>query len=144
MNASDRQVGGSHYRVKKGGVGHWDYCVEVNVPYLEGCATKYLTRWRKKNGLQDLEKVEHFIQKRLESWHTHVGILKGANKKEALFKRFCEDNSIPHEERCIIDQVMHWKRPDQLIAAIEMVRKLIIIAKEEEGQPTSAYVNQDR
>jgi len=32
------------------------------IPYLEGCAIKYLCRWRNKNGLQDLEKAKHFIE----------------------------------------------------------------------------------
>lgn len=144
MRASERQVGGAHYRTKPGGVGHWDYCIEVNVPYLEGCASKYLTRWRDKNGVQDLEKSLHYIERRLEAFHTYKGVLRGANKDKKMFAQFIADNNIPDKEAEIIDQVMHWKRPDYLFAAIGAITALIEQAKIEEGGPTSSYVNQDR
>lgn len=144
MKASERQVGGAHYRIKPGGVGHWDYCVEVNVPYLEGCASKYLTRWRDKNGVQDLEKSLHYIERRLEAIHTYKGALRGANKDKKMFIQFIADNNIPDKEAEIIDQVMHWKRPDYLFAAIGAITSLIEQAKIEESGPTSSYVNQDR
>ena len=144
MKASDRQVGGSHYRTKSGGIGHWDYCIETNVPYLEGCASKYLTRWRDKNGLQDLEKSLHYIERRLEAFHSYKGVLRGANKDKKMFIQFIADNNIPDKDAEIIDQVMHWKRPDYLFAAIEAITALIEQVKIEEGGPTSSYVNQDR
>lgn len=58
--ANDRQVGGAHYAQE---YQHWDFCVDADVPYLIGCASKYLTRWREKNGVQDLEKSLHYLQK---------------------------------------------------------------------------------
>lgn len=125
MKASDRQVGGSHYRTKSGGVGHWDYCIETNVPYLEGCASKYLTRWRDKNGLQDLEKACHYIERRLEAFHSFKGVLRGANKNKPLFEKFILDNGIPNEEAEIVNCIMHWKRPDQLIAALSAIQMII-------------------
>lgn len=69
--ANARQVGGDHYQstagrcpVCGGEVQHWDFA--ANMPYLEGCVTKYVTRWRKKNGVQDLEKAQHFLAKLIE------------------------------------------------------------------------------
>lgn len=59
MTANDIQVGGDHY--KKGAVQHWDWA--QNLPYLEGNATKYIGRHMDKNGLADLEKAMHYIQK---------------------------------------------------------------------------------
>lgn len=61
--ANERQVGGSHYQSS---MQHWDFVEDNGVGYLEGCATKYVTRWRKKNGLQDLEKGCHYIEKLIE------------------------------------------------------------------------------
>lgn len=58
--ANDRQVAGDHY---KSSYQHWDWVVETNQGYLMGCATKYVARHRKKNGVQDLEKAMHFLQK---------------------------------------------------------------------------------
>lgn len=62
--ANEIQHGGSHYKKLK--IQHWDYVEANNIPYLEACAIKYLTRWRDKGGVEDLRKAIHFIQKRIE------------------------------------------------------------------------------
>lgn len=61
MKANDLQVGGSHYQTSK--VQHWDLISEMGTLYLIGCATKYVSRWRKKNGREDLEKALHYVSK---------------------------------------------------------------------------------
>lgn len=63
MGANDRQEYGDHYQAE---FQHWDLVERYNIGYLEGCATKYLTRWRKKNGLQDLKKAKHYTEKLAE------------------------------------------------------------------------------
>lgn len=63
MAANDRQVGGSHYRSP---IQHWDYVWANNLDYFQGQITKYVTRWREKNGLQDLLKARHFLDKYIE------------------------------------------------------------------------------
>ena len=63
--ANDRQVGGEHY--KDGELPqHWDLVDMYGWDYFQGQITKYLMRWRKKNGIQDLEKAAHFLQKYIE------------------------------------------------------------------------------
>lgn len=61
--ANEKQVGGSHY---KSTMECWDYIMSNNLGYLEGTAIKYLTRWQKKNGVEDLKKAVHFIEKLIE------------------------------------------------------------------------------
>lgn len=56
-----RQVGGEHYQ--KMIYQHWDWVCDVGLPYLLGCATKYICRWRQKGGAQDLEKAVHYLEK---------------------------------------------------------------------------------
>lgn len=63
MEANDYQIGGKHY---VGKYQHWDFVTDVQMPYLLGCATKYLARWFKKNGLQDLQKAQHYVTKSIE------------------------------------------------------------------------------
>ena len=63
MSANDKQVGGEHYKAE---YQHWDFVCDTNMHYLLGCATKYLCRYKEKNGLQDLEKAKHYIQKAKE------------------------------------------------------------------------------
>lgn len=46
-----------------------DYAHEANLlvyTFAEGCAFKYLTRWRDKGGIADLEKAKHFIELLIE------------------------------------------------------------------------------
>lgn len=143
MNANERQVGGEHYRTKEGGVQHWDYCVRANIPNLEYAASKYLTRWRKKNGLEDLRKPLHYIEKRIESLSLGVGVLRGANKVHLMFAEFVRDNEVPPTEAAIIDLVMHWKNQSHLLNARDMLKRLIAEEEDKMGGPTSAYVNQD-
>lgn len=62
-SANERQVGGQHYQSP---IQHWDYVVANNLDYFQGQITKYVTRWRNKNGVQDLEKARHFLDKYIE------------------------------------------------------------------------------
>lgn len=63
-SANERQVAGTHY----GGATwqHWDWTVENSLGYLEGQVTKYISRWRRKNGREDLEKALHYADKLYE------------------------------------------------------------------------------
>lgn len=63
--ANDRQIGGLHY--SKWTYQHWDFVVDIGLHYLIGCASKYVTRWRDKGGIQDLEKCLHYLQKATEA-----------------------------------------------------------------------------
>lgn len=63
-SALDRQVGGDHY--KDFAIQPVEYIYKNNIPFMEGCAIKYLTRWRDKGGIADLEKARHFIDMLIE------------------------------------------------------------------------------
>ncbi len=62
--SNSRQVGGTHY--KTGGEEHWDRVARLGLDYFQGQITKYVERWKKKNGIQDLEKAKHFLEKYIE------------------------------------------------------------------------------
>jgi hypothetical protein len=64
MSANDIQVGGNHY--KDQAIQPWDYIASNNIGYLEGNAIKYLSRWKKKGGIDDLRKAEHYVKKLIE------------------------------------------------------------------------------
>jgi Protein of unknwon function (DUF3310) len=64
MSANNVQVGGSHY---KSNIQHWDYVIANDLDYFQAQITKYVTRWKKKNGVQDLLKARHFLDKYIES-----------------------------------------------------------------------------
>jgi len=44
----------------------WDYAYEHDLNFFEGNIVKYVTRWRDKNGLQDLQKAKTYLNKLIE------------------------------------------------------------------------------
>lgn len=68
--ANERQVSGNHYkdRAKKTGTQqHWDRMWDLyREAWFVGNITKYVERYRDKNGLDDLEKARHYLDKLIE------------------------------------------------------------------------------
>lgn len=64
MSADDKQVGGSHYKDKC--IQPWDYIVANGMGYLEGNVVKYVSRYKDKNGVEDLKKARHYLDKLIE------------------------------------------------------------------------------
>lgn len=62
--ALDVQVGGSHYKNLK--IQPVEYIRANNIGYFEGNVIKYITRWKDKNGVEDLKKVIHYTQLLIE------------------------------------------------------------------------------
>ena len=62
--ANKSQVGGEHYTRQK--IQHWDYVAANDLDYFQGQITKYVSRWKDKNGLEDLKKAQHFLTKYIE------------------------------------------------------------------------------
>ena len=58
-NSFDIQVGGDHY--KKMAIQPMQYILANGIGYAEGCAISYLSRWKDKNGIDDLRKARHTI-----------------------------------------------------------------------------------
>lgn len=63
MSENDNQVGGDHY---KGKVQHWDFCYEHEYDIFQVYITKYVHRHKNKNGLEDLYKAKHCLEKYIE------------------------------------------------------------------------------
>ena len=64
QRADDTQVGGSHYKDKA--IQPWDYIIPNDLGYLEANVVKYVSRWKNKNGIEDLKKAQHYLAKLLE------------------------------------------------------------------------------
>ena len=60
MSALDTQVSGQHN--KKYIIQSVEVIVKNDIAFLEANVIKYVCRHRAKNGLEDLEKAEHYIQ----------------------------------------------------------------------------------
>jgi Protein of unknwon function (DUF3310). len=64
VSANETQVGGTHY--KTGGEEHWDRVHRLGLDYFQAQITKYVERCWKKNGMEDLKKARHFLDKYIE------------------------------------------------------------------------------
>ncbi|OAM52915.1 hypothetical protein A7981_05620 [Methylovorus sp. MM2] len=63
-SALDVQVSGTHYKNLK--IQPVEYIHANNIPFAEGSVIKYVSRWRNKNGIKDLEKAKHFLELLIE------------------------------------------------------------------------------
>lgn len=64
MESLKGQVGGSHY--KDMAIQPIEYIVRNNLPYIDGNIVKYVSRWRAKNGVEDLRKARHYLDMLIE------------------------------------------------------------------------------
>jgi|TARA_R110001606_G_scaffold130114_3_gene265145 hypothetical protein len=55
-----RQVGGTHYEKLK--IQPIQYILENKLGYCEGNIIKYITRWKDKNGIEDLRKIIQYAE----------------------------------------------------------------------------------
>jgi len=64
MKAIKQQVGGDHY--SKLAIQPVEYINKNNLTYLQGNVIKYVTRYKDKNGVEDLQKAKHYIDLLIE------------------------------------------------------------------------------
>ncbi len=63
-SALNRQVDGSHYKDMT--IQPIIYIYANKIPFIEGNIIKYVSRWKNKNGIKDLEKARHLIDMLIE------------------------------------------------------------------------------
>lgn len=56
----EQEVGGSHY--KRNAIQPIEYIHANELPFIDGCICKYITRHRDKGGAQDIEKIIHYAK----------------------------------------------------------------------------------
>ena len=62
--ALETQVGGDHYKLMK--IQPLEFIMANNMSYCEANVVKYVSRWRSKNGVEDLRKARHYIDLLIE------------------------------------------------------------------------------
>lgn len=154
MTGVVKQVGGNHYEAK---YQHWDLVVDNDIQYLEGNATKYISRWRKKNGVQDIEKAISYVQKIRTSYlgnhyrnrsafACHLPYTKVANSRTS-FSRWVMNAGVLEEDAALCLRVLTWKDLESLDGVIEALGGLVLrglptpqptTAEPPSGQPTVA------
>jgi len=62
--ATQVQVGGSHY--KDYPIQPIEYCMKNKLNYCQSNIVKYATRYKDKNGVEDLKKIKHYVDLLIE------------------------------------------------------------------------------
>ena len=60
LRATDRQIGGKHYKNFK--IQPIEFITANKLNFIQGCVIKYICRYNKKNGNEDLDKVIHYCE----------------------------------------------------------------------------------
>lgn len=143
MNALHQQVGGDHYRKLK--LQPAEFIAANNWDFFMGNAFKYITRYRDKNGKQDLEKVIHYLNLRNvlfnrneldimvglnETWDIEISQNRLNNKTVAwpslLAEDFCTINDISQtDNRYKALLLLEELRQCASYLAYDLTRKLI-------------------
>lgn len=125
MSALQEQIGGGHYKKLK--IQPVEYIVANNIPYCEGSCIKYLTRWRDKGGVQDLNKAKHFID--IIIYHVErIGVTHNPVTVTIHPYKYCLANSVPLNEGIAISLVTFWREcsgVDALHMAKERIERII-------------------
>lgn len=121
-NANARQVGGGHYRDKNPEFQHWDLMAVNHAGYFEGQITKYIARWREKNGVQDLEKAGHYLQKLMELVSEEKMVCPGRHTFELY--RYCFTHDLSPDERMIFQLVLGFGSLEDLQRAADLLEQL--------------------
>jgi len=62
--ALDTQVGGSHYKDML--IQPLEYIIANKLSFCEGNVVKYVSRWKNKNGIEDLRKARQYLDMLIE------------------------------------------------------------------------------
>lgn len=63
--------GPEHYR--QGGIQPIEFIMSQGMEFLEGNIVKYISRWRHKNGIEDLHKARHYLEFLIRKAEQDVG-----------------------------------------------------------------------
>ena len=120
-DVNQKQVGGTHYNQVK--TQHWDLMLLNHVPYLEAQITKYVTRWKKKHGVQDVEKSIHYLEKLQDALGKGeipypTAELTSAQAPRVVpaknFEEFIDENRIGDIEKTIFVLLLTYTTADEL------------------------------
>ncbi len=70
MKATDKQVGGNHYADMK--IQPIEYTLANGLGFCEGNVLKYISRWKNKNGVEDLKKARHYLDMLIDDVENEV------------------------------------------------------------------------
>jgi hypothetical protein len=133
LTANQEQVGGTHYKTE---YEHWDLAIFLDMGCLEYTTTKHVTRWRKKDGVKDLLKALHELEKLIEVYSIYN--IHRTQKPEKITEevdKFAKANGLDSVERRYILILCSYIGLEDLYEARRVLRILIEAANNRPGTP---------
>lgn len=90
QNALEAQVAGNHYKNLK--IQPVEYIHANNIGFMEGNVIKYVTRWKAKNGIEDLKKAKHHLEMLIQLEEDSLKITSLHDAVEALKFNGCAND----------------------------------------------------
>lgn len=119
------QVGGTHYKSE---YEHWDLVLNCNLGYLDGVATKYMTRWRKAaRPVQDLQKTLHYVEKMMMGVNACYPRLRmPVSFCRTQLSEFFQANEITNgDDIAVITGLVAWQTHSDLLVVHTVIRGLL-------------------
>ena len=82
MSALDKQIGGNHY--SEMAIQPAEFIIQNKLSFCQGNVIKYVTRYRSKNGLQDLDKAIHYIEMMKDELKLEQEVMEAVKFAESL------------------------------------------------------------
>lgn len=104
MTANQTQIGGTHYKDMR--IQPWDYmreCMSADgfAGYLQGCCIKYLSRFHRKGGVEDLRKARHYLDKLIETLDPPFAVTLDKSIRDSLLDKYKDgvpaEQAVPHK-----------------------------------------------
>jgi len=133
--ANGYQIGGDHYRLQL--YQHWDMVYDTRLNYFLSCATKYLSRYHRKNGVEDLQKAKHFLEK-YKPWFWDTVRYFWYRRKFERWIGSLDLTGVTDTEQRYTRNAIHAALRADTQAAIGWIDQLLSLYCE----PTSRYTNQ--
>lgn len=113
MNALDRQVGGSHYKLPYEPI---EFITKTNLDFVQGSIVKYVSRYKNKGGRIDLEKAIHYAQLG-EQLTTGLSVQKDLSD---VVEEFVTRNNFSEKQSSVIRFVIHrmWERVEAVLTEL--------------------------
>ena len=120
-SALDAQVGGDHY--KKLGIQPIELIRDINANFFQGNVIKYITIYKYKNGIKDLEKAKHYLEL-IEELHPNNNSSKITSYEIDKVNEYIYANKIDTDAAKII-RIVSLCGNDKIDKAIELINNLI-------------------
>lgn len=95
-NALQVQVGGDHY--KNRAMQPIELITKTRCTFIQGCIWKYITRYKEKNGKEDIQKCIHYAQLAIQlKDNGQLGY-----RKLDIVREYCKVNNLSKEQEAVI------------------------------------------